>query len=70
LYADLHPVPDRRDISLKNLPRRPPVQKISIEKRDFSLDKAIPHRAAARDTERDRDDAIAEIKKRVHRPTR
>jgi hypothetical protein len=50
---------------MENLPRPPrPVEKIGIDERDFSLDKAMPRLAAARETQRDRNDAIADIKKR------
>jgi hypothetical protein len=44
---------------MKNLRRRrPPVQQVGIDKRDFSLDKAIPRFAAAPETQGDRGDAI------------
>jgi hypothetical protein len=52
---------------MKNLRRRPPVQKISIEERDFSLDKATPHSAAAIEAQVDRDDASDNfIKEKPH----
>ena len=70
LHADYHPGTDRCDIPEKHLRRRrPPVQNISIEQYDFSLDEAMPRGAAAGETECDRDDAIADVKKKVHGPT-
>jgi hypothetical protein len=60
LKADCYPVADRRGVST-NEPVRPvkkhPVQKISIEIRDFSLGKAIAYSAPAIDAQIDRHDA-------------
>jgi hypothetical protein len=65
LDADLDPVPDRRGISMRN-PMRP-VQKIIIEVRDFSLDKAIAQFAAAIEAQIDGDDASGDlIKEKSH----
>ena len=45
----------------------PPIQKIGIEVRNFSLDKAIPYFAAAIDAQIDRDDAGEDfIKEKLH----
>ena len=61
----MYPVPDRRGISLSNPIR--PVQKIIVEVRDFSLDKAIPKFAAAIETQIDGDDASDDfIKEKPH----
>jgi hypothetical protein len=50
-----------------SIPARPPVQKIRIEVRDFSLDKAAPQYAAAIDAQTDRDDASDDfIKEKLH----
>jgi hypothetical protein len=65
LEADLYPVPDRRGISVSNPIR--PVQNITIEVRDFSLDKAMPQFAAAIDAQIDRDDASDDfINEKLH----
>jgi hypothetical protein len=65
LDAHLYPVPDRRGISISNPIR--PVQKIIIEVRDFSLDKATPQFAAAIQAQIDGDDASEDfIKKKPH----
>jgi hypothetical protein len=65
LDANLYPVPDRRGISMNN-PTRPD-QNITIEVRDFSLDKAIPKFAAAIETQIDCDDASDDfIKEKPH----
>jgi hypothetical protein len=46
---------------------RPPVEKIRIEDRDFSLHNAMPQFAAAIETQIDRDDASDDfIKKKLH----
>jgi hypothetical protein len=72
LEGDLHPVPDRRGISVSNPIRiRPPaqkkVQKIRIEVRDFSLDKAQPQFAAAIEAQIDCDDTSDDfIKEKLH----
>jgi len=70
LEPDLYPVPDRRGISVRNHFRpvdEQPVQKIIIEVRDFSLDKAIPQSAAEIDAKIDRDDAGDDfIKEKPH----
>jgi hypothetical protein len=55
LDADLYPVLDRRGISIGNPIR--PVEKITMEVRDFSLDKAIAQFAAAIEAQIDGDDA-------------
>ena len=47
LDADLYPVLDWRGVSMSDPIR--PVQQIRVEERDFSLDKAMPQRAAAID---------------------
>jgi len=63
--ADLYPVPDRRGISISNPIR--PVQKIIVEIRDFSLDKATPQFAAAIEAQIDGDDASDDfIKEKPH----
>jgi hypothetical protein len=63
--AYLYPVPDRRGVSMRNPTR--PVQKIIIEVRDFSLDKAAPQFAAAIEAQIDGDDASDDfIKKKPH----
>jgi hypothetical protein len=68
--ADLHPVPDRRGISMSNKirPVQKPAEKITIfHVRDFSLDEAIPQSAAAIDTQIERDDASDDfIKEEPH----
>jgi len=67
-YLDAHfnPVPDRRGISINNT-MRPPVQKIRIEDRDFSLDKAMLQFAAAIEAQIDCDDAGDDfIKEKPH----
>jgi hypothetical protein len=67
-YLDAHfnPVPDRRGISM-NSTIRPPVEKIRIEDRDFSLGNAMPQFAAAIETQIDCDDASDDfIKEKMH----
>jgi hypothetical protein len=68
--ADCYPVPDRRGISINNHLRpvyEQPIYQISIEVRDFSLDKAIPQCAAVIDAQIDRDDASDDfIKEKLH----
>jgi hypothetical protein len=71
LEADLHPVPDRGGISMRNPARRvenQPGQKITVAVvHDFSLDKAIPYSAVAIDAQIDRDDASDNfIKQKLH----
>src|SRR5579871_1718979 len=67
LRAHDEPIPDRRGISVKNLRRRPPVQKISIPQRDLPFDQAIPYPAAAIVAQIDRDNASDDfIKKKPH----
>jgi hypothetical protein len=60
-YLDAHfnPVPDRRGISM-NSTIRPPVEKIGIEDRDFSLGEAMPQFAEAIETQIDCDDACGD----------
>jgi hypothetical protein len=66
LDADLYPVPGWRGISMNNT-MRPPVQKIGVEVRNFSLDKAIPQFAAAIEAQIDCDDASDDfIKEKLH----
>jgi hypothetical protein len=58
--TDLYPVPDRLGVSMGNHFRPVDEQafdKIIIEVRDFSLDKAAPQFAAASDAQIDSDDA-------------
>lgn len=66
LDADFYPVADRRGVAMSDT-MRPPVQKIRVEIRDFSLGKAMPQLAAAIDAQIDCDDASDDfIKERPH----
>jgi hypothetical protein len=65
LDADLHPVPNRRGISVSDPTR--PIQKTGIEIHDFSLDKAMPKFSAAIEEQIDCHDASDDfIKEKMH----
>jgi hypothetical protein len=66
LDSHFNPVPDRCGVSV-NGTIRPPVEKIRIEDRDFSLGKAMPQIADAIETQIDCDDARDDfIKEKPH----
>lgn len=71
--AHFHPVPDRRGVPLKDLPRpvQQPDHEIRTESPDFPLGIAIPQHAAAIDAQIDRDDASDDLtQEKPHARTR